>query len=61
MENQIRTKSRAWLRSALLFGRILVIGGGIVAPGRWERGRRGADGGAGAGGNGGSCSRDYRG
>jgi membrane fusion protein (multidrug efflux system) len=31
MESQIRTKSRAWLRSALLFGGILVVGGGIVA------------------------------
>ncbi|HEU5209705.1 MAG TPA: efflux RND transporter periplasmic adaptor subunit [Longimicrobiales bacterium] len=31
MASQIRNKSRAWLRSAVLFGGIVVVGGGIVA------------------------------
>src|SRR5690606_3496628 len=31
MASQIRNKSRAWLRSAVLFGGLIVVGGGIVA------------------------------
>ncbi len=31
MESQIRARSRAWVRSAVLFGAVVVVGGGVVA------------------------------